>query len=132
MTREELQKRFPNCTEQFLRLNASDAVRTVGVPVPAGHPRQTAKLERGAGHGALAAGQVQKADAAKFFVRVTSYRRRLLDEDNICEKFAVDCCRYAGVLPGDNPAQARIITTQEKAGSQEEERTEIIIERIAP
>ena len=82
--------------------------------------------------GPLAEGEAQKRDSGKFLVRVTSFRRRLLDEDNLCEKYHIDCCRYAGLLPGDDPSQARIETRQEKVRSKADERTEIVIERISP
>ena len=65
----------------------------------------------------------------KFFVRVTSFRHRLLDEDNICEKYHVDLCRYAGILPSDAPGQTRIVATQEKIRSDEEEYTLVEIDR---
>jgi hypothetical protein len=78
----------------------------------------------------LAKGEAQEPDPGIFLVRVTSFRRRLLDEDNLCEKYHVDCCRYAGLIPGDDPSKARIETRQEKVRSKAEERTEIVIERL--
>lgn len=124
MTADELRKRFPNATEQFIRVNAhllSDPPRD---------PTPDPVVERGVRNGTLAAGKTKGRDSGRFFVRVTSYRRRLLDEDNLCEKYVVDCCRYAGLLPGDDPSQARIVTTQEKVRSKEEERTEVVIDRL--
>jgi hypothetical protein len=76
----------------------------------------------------LAAGEIEGGDTARFLVRVTSFRRRLLDEDNLCEKYVVDCCRYAGFLPGDAPSTTHIETRQEKVRSKAEERTEVLIE----
>jgi hypothetical protein len=35
--------------------------------------------------------------------------------------------RYAGILPGDDPSQARIETRQEKVVHRHQERTEIIV-----
>lgn len=86
----------------------------------------SAQLERSTGYGALATPQAEKRDSANFLVRVTSYRRRLLDEDNLCEKFHVDCLRYAGIIPGDAPGQTRIEVRQEKVRKGEAE--EIVIE----
>jgi len=88
---------------------------------------QAPKLERHAGDGALAAVQVQKRLGQKFLVRVTSIRNRLLDEDNLAEKFHVDLCRYAGLIPDDRPGQTRIEVCQEKAepGAAEEVRIEV-------
>jgi hypothetical protein len=87
-------------------------------------------LERGPGLGTLGPRQVKERDSRRFLVVVTSFRRRLLDEDNLCEKFHVDCCRYAGLLPGDAPGQAKIQVEQQKVKCREDERTEIEITEI--
>lgn len=124
-TREQLQLRFPNASESFLRANASDHV-----PAPDHSTPSAPVVECDLRNGPLAAGKAEGRDSGKFLVRVTSFRRRLLDEDNLCAKYVVDCCRYAGLIPGDAPGQARIVTTQEKVRSKEDERTEILIERL--
>lgn len=80
-------------------------------------------MERGAGDGALAARQDEERNSGKFLVRVTSRRKRLIDEDNLAEKFHVDCCRYAGWLPSDAPECASIEVRQEKVGKGEAEET---------
>jgi hypothetical protein len=61
---------------------------------------------------------------------VTSLRRRLIDEDNLCEKYVVDCCRYAGLLPGDGPGTTEIKVRQKKVGSEAEECTVVEIFEI--
>jgi len=71
--------------------------------------------------------KAKKADSRCFLVRVTSIRRILLDEDNLCEKYVVDCCRYAGLLPSDRPGQTKIEIRQRKAAKGEEEATVIEI-----
>jgi hypothetical protein len=78
----------------------------------------------------LGKNKAKKGDSAKFSVRVTSFRHRLLDEDNICAKYHVDLCRYAGILPSDAPATTRIQATQEKIRSEEKEYTLIEIEKL--
>jgi hypothetical protein len=83
----------------------------------------TTELERGTGIRALGKAATEKGNPSRFFVRVTSFRRRLLDEDNICEKYIVDCCRYAGIIPSDAPAQTSISSCQTKVGKKEDERT---------
>ncbi len=60
-------------------------------------------------------------------MRVTSHRLRLLDEDNLCEKFVVDCCRYAGLIPTDSPDKAKIEVGQVKVGIKAAEKTVIEI-----
>lgn len=63
----------------------------------------------------------------KHLVRVTSFRRRLLDPDNLCPKFHIDTLRYAGCIPGDSPAEIEITTGQAKVARKEDERTVIEI-----
>lgn len=126
MTREELQQRFPNASEQFLRANT-------GYTVAAATPHAEAPdpvVERDLRPRSLAARKAKGINPGRFLIRVTSFRRRLLDEDNLCEKYVVDCCRYAQLLPGDAPGTTRIETRQEKVRSKEHERTEIEIERL--
>jgi hypothetical protein len=87
-------------------------------------------LERGAGERPLATAQAQAGHSGKYLVRVVSFRCRLLDEDNLCEKYHVDGLRYAGLLPSDAPGCCRIETTQQKVRTKAEERTEITISSI--
>lgn len=84
-------------------------------------------MECSPGNEPLEASQVEARDSRIIFVRVTSYRRRLLDEDNLCEKFHVDCCRYAGILSSDAPDKTHITVSQVKVKTTAEERTEITI-----
>jgi hypothetical protein len=51
----------------------------------------------------------------------------LLDQDNLCEKYHVDLCRYAGVIPDDSPEQVIIEVNQRKTVKGEAEFTEIIV-----
>jgi len=94
------------------------------------NPGPVAELERHPGNGDLGALPVQTGIGRPFLVRVTAFRRRLLDEDNLCEKYHVDLCRYAGALPSDAAGKAKIETTQEKVGSKEREFVRIEIFRL--
>lgn len=118
---------FFNASDAFKRLNPA---LFSDVSIKADNQASTPKLECSAEPKPLAARKAKKADRRFFFIRVTSFRRRLLDEDNLCEKFHVDLCRYVGVLPDDSAAKARIVTTQEKVSRAEEERTEIEIDIV--
>lgn len=91
------------------------------------HPGETPKLECDSGYAPLAAGQVQGRYPERVFVRVVAVRKRLCDEDNLCEKYHVDCLRYVGAIPNDNPEAVRIETTQRKASKGEAEHVEITI-----
>jgi len=99
-----------------------------GKPGSPANPRAVAKLESNLGHEPLGAKKVQGPTGKRFLVCVTSYRKRLIDEDNLCEKYHVDLCRYAGFLPSDAPEVCSIQTTQVKS---KEEYIEIKIVPIA-
>jgi hypothetical protein len=90
----------------------------------------SSELERGFGDGTLGQIQAQAGLGQKFRVVVTSYRKRLLDEDNLCEKYLVDLCRYIGALPKDSPGTATIEVKQEKIQSNEEEKCLIEIYQL--
>jgi hypothetical protein len=92
-------------------------------------PGKDSKLECGAGNEPLETVKIQESYSGKYVVRVVSYRSRLCDEDNLCEKFGVDFLRYAGILEKDSPDKTHIITTQKKC-KKSEERTEITIDRL--
>lgn len=83
--------------------------------------------ERSAGDAALGEGQKKVGDTASRLVRITSRRKRLLDEDNLVPKLAVDCLRYAGLLSGDEAGKTHIECRQEKIGKEEREETLIEI-----
>jgi len=127
MDEKRLRLLFPNASRDFLALNADDSQLSLPIQVEGSNDGKaasaSAKLERGVGNGALGEGQAQKGDTGRFLVRVTSVRRRLIDEDNLCEKYVVDCCRYAGLIPNDGPGKTTIQATQRKAGKEEAEHT---------
>lgn len=104
MTRNEILRRLPNASESTIRKNLS-----------LGDSGPVAVVECNPGDAPLAAAEVQKAATGRFLVRVTAYRKRLLDEDNLCEKYHVDCLRYCGVLPGDEPQKVKIEVHQVKS-----------------
>ena len=91
--------------------------------------KQIAIMERDTRNAALEPDEVQGGPRQSILVRVTSIRKRLLDEDNLCEKYHVDLCRYAGVISGDEAGQTKIEVAQRKAAKGETEKT--IIEVFA-
>ena len=91
---------------------------------------KTAKLERNLRNGPLAKSEAEKGNPERVLVRVTSVRKRLIDEDNLAEKYHVDCCRYAGLIHGDEPSKTKIEVCQRKAEKDEAEHT--IIEITTP
>jgi len=75
----------------------------------------------------LGTNQGEASHSGRLVVRVESFRRRLLDEDNLAIKWAVDALRYAGIIPDDSPDKVSIKACQQKVKTKEEERTEITI-----
>lgn len=96
----------------------------------AGHPRPAAIVESNPRHEPLATKEVQGSTGEKVLVRVESIRSRLLDEDNLCEKYHVDLLRYAGVIPGDTPDEIKIEVSQRKAQKGEQERIVIEVDKL--
>lgn len=82
---------------------------------------EVAELESTPVDDALAEAQVQKGLGPNLLVRVTSFRRRLLDEDNLSAKGHIDLLRYAGIIPGDAPSQTHIEVSQQKVGPKDPE-----------
>ena len=68
-----------------------------------GNAGKVAKLESDPGNAPLEAEEVQRSTRQRFLVRVTTRRKRLIDESNLCYKYHEDLCRYAGALPSDSP-----------------------------
>lgn len=101
-------------------------------PIQSGHSGSIAVVERNSTIEPMATTQVQAADSKRILVRVTSFRRRLLDEDNLCEKYLVDCLRYAGIIPSDAPQKAKIEVSQCKVLRNDEEFTRIEVSEITP
>ena len=121
MKSDEYRQLLQNASKSTRWLNASAAVDCAGA---------ITKLERAVGDATLGAAQVQATTRQRFFISVTAYRTRLLDEDNLCEKYHVDLCRYAGALPDDDPSQTKIEVRQIKAGKGEQERVEIEVWKL--
>lgn len=119
MTRNEITSRFPKASEAFIRAN-----------LEAGYSGASAVVECDFGNATLVAEKVQRPVSERFLVRVTSQRKRLLDEDNLCEKYHVDLCRYAGAIPDDAPDKLKIEVAQSKCGKNEPEQTVIEIFQI--
>lgn len=119
MTREEIINRYPNASESFIRANLSD-----------GDSGAVAKLESNPRNAPLAKEEVQGRDKARFRVCIGSRRKRLIDQDNLCEKYIVDLIRYCGVIPDDAPDKCEIEVSQTKCKKGEQEEITIEVFRI--
>ena len=88
-------------------------------------------VERGARHEPLAARPAAETNppgrVARVRVRVVSFRKRLLDPDNLCAKYHIDGLRYCHIIADDTARHITIEVSQEKVKTKAEERTEIEI-----
>jgi hypothetical protein len=127
---------FPGMSKSTRDANAAPALASAPPAAPNSYDNQTdrageaAKLERNSWDGPLAKSEAEKGNPERVLVRVTSVRKRLIDEDNLAEKYHIDCCRYAGLIHGDSPDQTKIEVCQRKAEKGEAEHT--IIEITTP
>jgi len=112
MTPDEIRRLFPNASSSLLQANL-DLADTGATPKP----------KRAPSDAAMGKAQVQAGVGPRFFIRVTSIRKRLLDEDNLVPKYHIDLLRYAGVVPDDAPGTCKIETRQRKAAKGEVEET---------
>jgi hypothetical protein len=61
-------------------------------------------------------------------VRITCLRRRLIDPDNLCPKYFIDCLRFAGIIPNDRAQDIILEVEQFKVSTpKDRECTEITI-----
>lgn len=97
---------------------------------PAGGVRGGTKSERAVGHGTVRPAPIEKENPIRCKVSVVSFRRRLLDPDNLCPKYHIDALRYAGVIADDTAKHLVFEVRQEKVNEKRSERTEITIERL--
>lgn len=86
-------------------------------------PRPIAK--RAVRHGSLEKAAREAGHSGRILVRITSFRRRLLDSDNPSGKNFTDCLRYSGLISDDNLESIEVRMSQVKVATKEEERTEI-------
>ena len=125
MNPHTIRRLFPHASASLIEANLQDYGQA-----HTDNTRTTAALERDPRNAPLEEKEVQGCADGRFLVRVTSVRRRLADEDGLCEKYVLDCCRYAGLIPDDSPELCKVETSQRKAAKGEEEHT--IIEITKP
>lgn len=127
MSPEEIKSRFPNASRAFIQANLSDIAAKISANLSLGDPRPVAVVESNPGNGSVEPEAVQGYDRRRFLVRVTSVRKRLCDESNLCEKYHEDLCRYVGCLPSDAPDICHTEVFQRKALKGEMETVDIKI-----
>src|SRR5262245_14699047 len=121
MTENELkllQSKLP-VSESVLRLNRGLTADDIRAGVAKGiraddradqnrSARESAELEPTSRDASPPPVRTEEARSARYLVRFTDYRFRLLDEDNSCAKFHCDALRYCGLLPSDAPNRCKI------------------------
>jgi hypothetical protein len=85
------------------------------------------KSERSVRDEPLEASQRKAKDPARTVVRITSFRCRLLDPDNLIggAKYFLDGLRYAGLIPDDTSQTIVLEVSQVKVNHMDEEKTVI-------
>jgi hypothetical protein len=84
----------------------------------------SAKPERAIQNEPVATPKRKAVYAGKVHVRIRSFRTRLLDPDNLCAKYFVDCLRYSGLIPDDRAEDITLEVSQVKV-NRSEQRTEV-------
>lgn len=122
---ELIRAALPRASQAFLRLNgiSNEPSRTA----PDSRAPSSAQPEQAVRNGPFQPPQREAAYPGRVSIRVTSYRRRLIDPDNLCPKYFLDSCRYAGLIRDDTPDAIHLQIEQARVSAKEEERTEILI-----
>ncbi len=115
MTAHELKRRYPNASESFIRANCDKG------------DAQSPELELPIYREPVGQKKGEAGDSGRVCVRVESVRTRLIDPDNLCPKYFVDCLRYAEIIQDDRPEDIELICTQRKIRPGEEAHTMITI-----
>lgn len=121
MTRNELARRYPNASESFIQRNLGADYVDPAIPSAKPEPAIQHEVER--------SDASQKRGSGRFEVRITSYRVRLLDADNLAGgcKFLIDALRYEKLIPDDSPDAIELFISQVRVSKKLSERTEVII-----
>jgi hypothetical protein len=90
---------------------------------------QSPVAKRAVRHEPVAAAAGKNNHPNRICIRITGFRRRLLDPDNFCPKYFIDCLRYAEIIQDDSPEFITLETSQVKVKNTADERTEITVVR---
>ncbi|NBW23039.1 MAG: hypothetical protein EBR82_85355 [Caulobacteraceae bacterium] len=71
-------------------------------------------------HGAVGKAGGKKTHTGRVLVRITIFRKRLVDPCNAGQKYLVDCLRYVGLLVDDREQDIALEIRQEKTREEEE------------
>jgi len=71
-------------------------------------------------NGAVGEAGREKKNTGRILVRITVFRKRLVDPCNAGQKYLVDCLRYVGLLVDDREQDIALEIRQEKTRGEEE------------
>lgn len=91
---------------------------------------QSPKPKRIVPDGPVAKATGKEGNPERVHVRITSFRRKLCDPDNLTPKYFIDFLRYVSLLRDDSPEDITLEVGQVKVKTPAEERTEITITPI--
>ena len=77
-------------------------------------------------------GKEGHTEGRRLSVKIVSYRRRLIDPDNLTVKYHVDALKYLGIIPNDTAKDIEVSVRQEKVNEFQAECTEITVDTIPP
>jgi len=81
-------------------------------------------------YGTLGPTKGEKAYTGRILVRITIFRKRLVDPCNAGQKYLVDCLRYSGILVDDREQDIALEIRQEKTRGEEETLIELFREPV--
>jgi hypothetical protein len=87
--------------------------------IPCPKPEQTIR------HESVAEEERKATHTSRIQVSIISRRCRLLDPDNLCGKYFLDCLRYAGLIPNDRAQDIEFKIRQIKVQKKYQEYTQI-------
>jgi hypothetical protein len=88
--------------------------------LPAKSESRDGKPEPSIQHGTLGPTKGEKKNTGRILVRITIFRKRLVDPCNAGQKYLVDCLRYVGLLVDDREKDIALEIRQEKTRGEEE------------
>jgi hypothetical protein len=88
--------------------------------LPAKSPSSNSKPKPPVLNGAVGEAGGEKAHTGRVLVRITVFRKRLVDPCNAGQKYLVDCLRYVGLLVDDREQDIALEILQEKTRGEEE------------
>jgi len=98
--------------------------------LPTKSPSRNSKSKPPIFNGAVGEAGREKTHTGRILVRITVFRKRLVDPCNAGQKYIVDCLRYSGILVDDREQDIALEIRQEKTRGEEETLIELFREPV--